>query len=935
MTLDLYRQSIMNLKFYTRHLFILFALVAMVSCEPIKIEPPQGLSVSENFNNPIGFYDDTPTFSWKLPVSDGTKQQSAYQIIAATDAEFLPDTADLWDTGKQDSDASIHIPYKGKKLESRNKVYWQVRFWDQNDQVSEWSMSSNFELGLLNNSDWKAKWTGLDTAKDSIKGVRDFLMHRPQYLRKVFDLPSEITSARLYITAKGVFDVHLNGKDVSDDVMTPGWTPYNHRIETLTYDATELLKAGKNFVAVELASGWHSGRISRGSALYENFASPKILCQLEVVMKDGSKQTIVSDESWRGTTNGPIRLASVYDGEVYDANYQIPNWNIVTFDDSNWKSVEVEAIAKDVKLAPKRHLTVKNQIVLKDVEIVSVKENTSVFNMKQNMVGVPRVKVPMKKGDTLKIRFSEMLLKDNTFYTKNYRSAKSTDYFVAAKDGVVEYVPKFTFHGFQFLELSGYDKNAKPDASWVQGIVQHSDFEKNGTFTSSHDKLNQLQSNITWGLRDNFFDVPTDCPQRDERLGWTGDAQVIAPTALFNYSTHAFWTAWLQSMRETQSEHADGLVPFIIPDVLQNNKASSGWGDAAVIIPWDIYNYTGDIQVLEENYDMVKKWVAFHETQAKDFISNMNTFGDWLQPYTAANNRRGDTPKKLINTAFFAHAAHLTAKIAAVLNKPTDAKKYNDLFTNVAKAFETEFFDADGRIKDGKGTQTGYLLALGFDLLKAETKKKAEQELRMEIEKADFHLRTGFLGTPLLPKVLDAMGETDLMYRILFKETYPSWFYSINQGATTMWERWNSYSATEGYNPQSMNSLNHYAYGAIGQWMYERIAGIAPLEPGYKKIRIAPQPWAPLESASASLETPYGAVASVWNLQNNTLELNTTIPPNTTAQILIPGKVSEDLLLNGKIITNNTNIQIIKTSTDFFELLVQPGTYSFQTKINR
>jgi len=309
LTLDLYRQSIMNLKFYTRPLFILFALVAMVSCEPIKIEPPQGLSVSENFNNPIGFYDDTPTFSWKLPVSDGTKQQSAYQIIAATDAELLPDTSDLWDSGKQQSNTSIQINYNGKKLGSRDKVYWQVRFWDQKDQVSQWSPISSFELGLLNNTDWKAKWAGLDTAKDSIKGVRNFLMHRPQYLRKGFDLPSEIASARLYITAKGVFDVHLNGNDVSDDVMPPGWTPYNKRIETITYDVTDFLAKGQNTLAVELASGWHSGRISRGTSVYDNFTSPKILSQLKIDLKDGSKVTIISDESWKGTTNGPIKTS--------------------------------------------------------------------------------------------------------------------------------------------------------------------------------------------------------------------------------------------------------------------------------------------------------------------------------------------------------------------------------------------------------------------------------------------------------------------------------------------------------------------------------------------------------------------------------------------------------------------------------------------------
>ncbi|GAB7255953.1 family 78 glycoside hydrolase catalytic domain [Polaribacter sp. OB-PA-B3] len=913
-------------------------LITIISCKQKTIQQPKELTLSEGFVNPIGFYNPNPTFSWKLPVSEQIKLQSAYQIVVASSKELLPNNPDLWDSEKQKSKQSTFVKYQGKALKSRQKVYWQVRYWNQDENASSWSEINSFELGLLNNSDWQAKWTGLDTAKDSIKGVRKFLMHRPQYLRKGFELTSDVAAARLYITARGVFDVHLNGKDVSDDVMTPGWTPYNHRIETLTYDVTELLQSGKNAIAVELASGWHSGRISRLTALYDNLSSPKILCQLEVVMKDDSKQTIISDESWRGTTNGPIRLAGIYDGEAYDANFEIPNWNIATFDDSNWKMVEVEEISKDVKLKPKRHNTIKNQLVLKDVEIVSVKENTSVFNMKQNMVGVPRVKVPMKKGDTLKIRFSEMLLKDDTFYTKNYRSAKSTDYYVAGKDGMIEYMPKFTFHGFQFLELSGYNKNAKPDASWVQGIAQHSDFEKNGTFTSSHDKLNQLQSNITWGLRDNFFDIPTDCPQRDERLGWTGDAQVIAPTSLFNYDVHSFWTAWLQSLRENQSEHKDGMVPFIVPDVLQTRNGSSGWGDAAVIIPWDIYNATGDITVLEESYESAKKWVGYYQSKVRKqpFLPKMHSFSDWLQPYPSKSGKlgnRGDTPKDLIHAAFFAHSAHLVSKIANVLGKTDDAKKYATLYKNIANAFENAFFE-EGKFTGEIQTQTSYLLGIYFDLFKPETKLKAQQYLLEEIKNANYHLGTGFLGTPILPKVLDDMGEIDLMYKILFKETYPSWFYSINQGATTMWERWNSFSKEGGYNSQSMNSLNHYAYGAIGQWMYERIAGLASLAPGYQKIRIAPLPNTEfLTSASASVKTSYGKASSSWKIENDSFNLDVVIPPNTFAEVHIPYGNKDNLFVNGSVFTENSNLKLISSDTKSLKILAEPGTYNFQTKL--
>ncbi len=874
-------------------IFVNLFFLSLTSCEQKKnLEKANDLTISEGFKNPIGFYNPKPTFSWKLPVLENIKSQTAYQIVVASSKELLPNNPNLWDSKKQKKSQSTFVKYQGKRLQSRQKIFWQVRYWNQDKNVSEWSNVNSFELGLLKNSDWKAKWTGLDTAKDSIKGVRNFLMHRPQYLRKGFELPSDIKSARLYITSKGVFDVHLNGKNISDDVLTPGWTPYNKRIETLTYDVTNILSSGKNAISVELASGWHSGRISRGKAVYKNFASPKVLCQLEITLKDGSKKTIISDETWKGTTNGPLRLANIYDGEVYDANLEMPNWTTKNFDDSSWRKTETNKIVENVKLEPKRHTTVKNMTVLKGAKIVSSTKKTVIFNLKQNIVGVPKVKVPMKKGDTLTIRFSEMLLPDGTFYTKNYRSSKSTDLYIAAKDGVIEYTPKFTFHGFQFIELSGFDPSVKPNPSWIKGLVQHSDFEKNGTFTSSHDKLNQLQSNITWGLRDNLLDIPTDCPQRDERLGWTGDAQVIASTALYNFKMHAFWTAWLQSMRETQSEHDNGLIPFIIPDVLQNNRASSGWGDAGVIIPWDIYKITGDKTVLEENYEMAKKWIKYYQSEAKDYIPKTPSFRDWLQPYPEKDGKmgnRGDTPGSFVNAAYFAHSAHLVSKIAGVLGNVDDEKKYKELYKAIAAAFENKFFDKNGKSKNKIQTQTGYLLAIHFNLLQPETKVKAQKYLLETIIKADNHLRTGFLGTPILPKVLDEMGEIDLMYKILFKETYPSWFYSINQGATTMWERWNSYSKKDGFNPQSMNSLNHYAYGAIGQWIYERIAGISALEPGYKKIRIAPIPNTKfLNSASASVNTPYGKASSSWKIEDKIFSLEVVIPPNTTADIYLP-----------------------------------------------
>ena len=890
----------------------------------------EDLSISEGFKNPIGFYDANPTFSWKLPVLENNKSQSAYQIVVATSKDLLPGNADLWDSKKQNTDQSVWIKYEGKPLESRQKVYWQVKYWNQDGADSSWSDINHFELGLLSNNDWTAKWIGLDTKKEKVMGSQENIIHRPQYLRKGFELSNDVASARLYITAKGVFDVAINGEDVSDDVMPPGYTPYKERIETITYDVTDLIESGQNTIGVELASGWHSGRLGWMKSLWLDTETPKALCQLELTMKDGLKEVIISDESWKGTTNGPIRLSEIYDGETYDANLEMEGWTTNNFGDNSWESVNAFSVEDTIRLEPKRHTTVKNKIELATKELIK-KDGAAIFDLKQNMVGVPLLKVPMKKGQTLKVRFAEMLSPDGTFYTENYRTAQSTNYYTASEDGVISWSPKFTFHGFRYVELSGYDASKEPSKDWVTGIVQYSDFEENGTFTSSHEKLNQLQSNIVWGLRGNFFDIPTDCPQRDERMGWTGDAQVFGPTSIFNADVYKFWASWMQSVRESQYDN--GGIPFVVPDVLYNNKVSSGWGDVCTIIPWKVYYRTGDIAILEENYEMMKEWVAHHEATSKDYISSMNSFADWLQPYPANGNNKGDTSHSLIGTAFFAHSAKLTAQTAGILGETEEQAKYEALFKSVAEAFENEFFDETGKVKDVTETQTSYLLALAFDLLSEDKQANAKKHLLETIEAADNHLRTGFLGTPLLSQVLDETGEIDLMYKLLFNETYPSWFYSINQGATTIWERWNSYSKEEGFNPMSMNSLNHYAYGAIGEWMYERIAGIAPLEAGYKSIRIAPEPRQPLTSAAASVNTPYGKVSSSWEVSNNEFKLEVVVPPNTTAKVSIPANTQNELMLNGVSFKGNPNVNLLNTNNNAFELLVKSGLYKFTSKI--
>jgi len=952
---------------------------------------PTDLRVGEGFVDPIGFHDPSPSLSWKLPAAAGLMSQSAYRIVAATDSGLLPDRPDLWDSGKVASAASAWVPYAGKRLQSRQVVHWQVMFWDQDGKDAPWSKPARFELGLLDRSDWQARWIRLDpdSAKaapladvviekahygeqgkpEHLADVRAALNQRlaqgsslivanndlagrdpvfgvpkslslvvvrngkreeslipedakydlasgsivsegasfiPQHLRREFEVGKPLRSARLHVSARGVFEIRLNGSKVGNDFMAPGFTPYTRKIETLTYDVTRQLREGGNAIGAILGEGWYAGRLG-WEALPPNGRKPHLLLQLELVHADGSTRIVATDGDWKACDKGPIRSSSVYDGEHFDARKDLGKWDSPGFDDSDWQPVRSEAPAAEVALAPKRHYPVR---VTKRIPAIAVSEpqpGRFVFDLGQNIVGWPILKIPVRKDQVVTLRFAEMLEKNGTLYTANYRGAKSTNTYTAAANGTITWHPTFTFHGFRYVELSGFPEGTRPDKSWVTGAVLHSDFATSGTFSSSHPLLNQLQSNIVWGLRGNFLDIPTDCPQRDERLGWTGDAQAFAPAALFNADVHSFLASWLESMRLDQ--HPDGAIPSVVPDVaglMGNRCGGPGWSDAATVVPWEIYVRTGDLSVLEENFDMMRRWVGWYEGKARDHIVDVEAYGDWLQPHPGSGNLQGDTPRDLIGTAYFARSADLTARAARRLGKIDEAERLEALFAAIQDAFVAKYFSAQGKLTIANESQTGYLLALGFDLLPEPLRAPAVENLVRLVGEAGGHLRTGFLGTPLLAPVLDRFGRTDLAYQVLFKESYPSWFYSIHQGATTMWERWNSYSHADGFGDAGMNSFNHYAYGAIGQWMHERIAGLAPdpAQPGYKHFFIRPAPGGPLTTARAELATPYGRVSSAWILKDGTLSLEAIVPPNTSATLILPGKPAIALVPGRHVLTH-------------------------------
>lgn len=835
----------------------------------------------ERLVNPLGLDETRPRLSWQMLDDRIGACQQAYQIAAATSRERLETQPDLWDSGRVEGDASVDVVYAGKRLRSRQAVWWRVRVWDLDGVISDWSHAACFEMGLLKPSDWSAQWIG--RAPDSGEGSQP-----SPFLRREFALREAIVSARCYVTARGLFELHLNGRRVGSDLFTPGWTDYARRIPCLVYDVTDWVQAGPNAVGAVLGEGWYAGYMGWGTKrnLYGDRLS--LLLQLEVTYADGTRETVVSGPEWVCCT-GPILASDIYHGEWYDARREISGWSSVGLDAGAWAPVSVEPPpSRKTLLVGRRSPPVRRQEIL-DVQAQSEPVfGVHIFDLGQNMVGWARIKVRAPAGRVVTIRYGEMLNADGTLYTANLRSARCTDRYVCKGGDEEIYEPHFTFHGFRYVELTNLVE--KPQASDVVGVVLHSDLPATGMFECSDPLVNRLQQNIVWGQKGNFFEVPTDCPQRDERLGWTGDAQVFIRTAAFNRDVSAFFAAWCESLADDQ--HPNGSVPHVIPDIVRHNGVGcAGWSDAAVICPWTIYLCYGDTRILERQYESMTRWMGWQEKNSRNGLHGHACYGDWLAIDLAENNPgRTPTPRDLIGTAYFAHTAAILARVARILKRGADARKYAALAARVRRAFNSEFVSPNGRLAGD--TQTGYLMALGFDLLPAAKRPKALEYLVRDIEARGWHLSTGFLGTPLLAPVLSRFGRSDVAYKLLLQQTYPSWLYTVLQGATTMWERWNSYTKERGFGDVGMNSFNHYAYGAIGEWMYATVAGLDldPEEPGYRHLILRPTPGGGLTWARAELITPYGKAACGWTLEKEILTVRATVPPNTHATVFLPGQ---------------------------------------------
>ena len=870
----------------------------------------------EHKTDPMGVDVMQPRFSWKINGTGRNIMQTAYSIRVATDKNFTAKNI-IWQSGKINSAESVLQSYAGTTLQSGQRYYWQVKVWDANKNESAWSNAAFWEMGLLQPEAWKANW---------IEPVQDTVRHMPGLLvRKNFVLKKKITTAKAYVTSHGFYELYLNGKKAGDEVFTPGWTAYQKRLQYQVYDVSSMLQQGNNAVGAMLADGWY-----RGSLAWENNwgiwgKKLALLCQLQIKYADGTSETIITDNTWKGTQEGPVTLNGIYDGENYDARKEMKGWCNNDFDDSKWKTVKAVNYPKN-DLIVTQTVPVRKIQELKPVKIFRTPKGELVVDFGQNMVGWVKLKVKGNAGTTVSIRHAEVLDKFGNFYTDNLRAARAAANYILKGDEEETYEPRFTFFGFRYIAVDGYPGELKPGD--VTGVVVHSDMKPTGTFECSNALINQLQHNIQWGQKGNFVDVPTDCPQRDERLGWTGDAQAFCRTAAFNMNVAPFFTKWLKDLAADQ--YPDGKVPFVIPNVLKNSNATSaGWGDVATIAPWTMYKVYGDKQILETQYPSMKAYVEYiRKTAGESYLwKGGSIFGDWLF-YKSMRQTENDgyTNPDMIATMFYAYSSKLLAQTAAVLGKADDEKIYNDVFEKVKNAFNKNYVTAQGRI--ASESQTSYVLALNFNLLPEAMRPIATQYLVDDIKGRGNHLSTGFLGTPYLCHVLTENGRSDVAYDLLLQESFPSWLYPVKMGATTIWERWDGQKTDSTFQDVGMNSFNHYAYGAIGDWMYRVAAGIEIGTPGYKHILIQPQTDKRLSFAKAGFESSYGKIASGWEMKEGKMIVRITIPPNTIATIKLPVADAEKITENGT--AASTVFKNIKQEGKNVLIEVGSGEYVFE-----
>jgi len=848
---------------------------------------PQNLRC-EYLENPRGIDVENPRFSWMLHHTERGQKQSAYQIMVSTDPSF--EKGMMWDSQKIDSKQSTHLVYQGEALESNRTYYWRVRTWDKNDRPSPLSQIARFDTGLFDPEDWEGEWISGDNL-----------------LRKEFSIDKKIIRARAFVSGLGYYELRINGNKVGNNVLDPGYTTYEKRVLYATYDITGHLAQGSNAVGVMLGKGWSEIRL--------------LMLQINIELEGGELLTLFTDPTWK-TAQGPIIQDSIYDGEIYDARKELPGWDRAEFDDSSWDPVTIGFEPKG-KLSSQMVQPIKVMDTLLPRKMTQPEDGVYVYDFGQNFSGWAELTVSGPRGTEVQMRFAELLYENGMINQENLRSAKAREVYTLKGEGEEKYEPRFTYHGFRYVELRGYP--GVPRLDTLKGKLVHSSVRQMGNFSSSKPILNQLQDLIIWGQKTNLHSIPTDCCQRDERMGWLGDAHLTAETAMMNFNMGAFYTKFINDIRDVQDK--EGTITDTVPFIWGRRPADPAWGSAYPLLCWYMYQYYGDQHILEQHYEGLKKYADFLRSEAKNDILDKSHYGDWVAVE--------ETPGELVSSFFYCYDILLLKNMAEVLGKERDVQLYQDLAENIKTAFHKEFYDSETQ-NYGSGSQTSNALALFLGIAPEEVRGGVWHNLRQSlIYQNNTHLTTGIMGTKYLMEVLSRAGSSSLAYDLAVQTTYPSWGYMIENGATTLWELWPNKTGP------GMNSHNHPMFGSVGTWLYQALAGIqqTPDSAGFNHIRIQPQMVRDLRFASGTIHSPLGKITSSWTRSPQHIRLRVHIPVNAEAQVFIPKLKLENIMLKeggnqiyseGKFLTGVQGIEKVEELTDFVRVEIGSGWYDFE-----
>jgi len=889
----------------------------------------------ENLINPLGIDVVKPGLSWHSESKQRAQKQSAYRILVATSlAKLNSNEGDLWDSKKISSDQSLSIIYNGNKLTSGMHCFWKVKVWDVNGNESEWSKTASWSVGLLNRSDWKASWIGLDKAFPGDMPDTGNTRLAARYFRKSFEAGNQIKKATAYISGLGLYELYINGKKVGDQVFAPTVSDYSKRDYYNTFDVTKLISKGGNTIGVILGNGrFFSMRHLPYPNWYaiKSYGFPKMLFQLEIEMQDGSKQFIVSDGSWKVSADGPIRANNLYDGEEYNSLKELPGWNKPRYNDSDWMQAQlVKAPSDNVKAQPNPYIKVMETI--KPVSVTELKHGVYILDMGQNMVGWVQITAKAGKGDSLKMRFAERLKNDGSLYLDNIRGAEVTDKYVFKGKGNETWEPRFVYHGFRYVEVTGL--SYKPDLKSFIGKEIYDQMETTGQIQSSNKTLNDIYKAAYWTIRDNYNGMPTDCPQRDERMGWLGDRSMNSYGESFVFNNNMLYSKWITDIADAQKD--SGSIPDVAPDYWPVFSDNMTWPSSIIIIPDNLYRQFGNIKVIADNYDAMKKWLFYmRDKYMKDYLLPKDTYGDWCMPPENAKLIHSEdparkTPGDFIGSVYFYHCLRLMEHYAKLLNKNEDANEYTSLADKVFGAVNNTYLNKDS-LYYANNTVTANALALSFGIPAKDIRSKVFDNLVYKtVHDYNSHTSTGLVGGQWIMRTLTDNGNPELAYKIATNRDYPSWGYMIEQGATTIWELWNGNTADP-----AMNSGNHVMLlGDFIIWYYEDLAGIKsdPDNPAFKHIIMKPSSINDLKFVKASYLSEYGQIESKWNLKDGKFSWDVNIPANTSATIYIPSEKENDVTESGKPASKSAGIKFINLENGRAVYEVGSGSYHFISK---